>query len=177
MSLAPMIIQEGVAGDQEAFMLLVQPPVPRPPRPAVGMLRSRTDAEEAVQEGVPKAWPNFGRFRRDANLKPWLLTIVANECRNQRRSRWWSVITRSEPADDQIDTTPSADPATMDVRQALYRLPHDQRFVLILRFYLDLSYEEVGQTLRISAKAAKSRTYRAVERLRLSPEVMLDERD
>jgi RNA polymerase sigma-70 factor (ECF subfamily) len=177
MSLAPMIIREGVAGDQEAFMLLVQPLLPVAYRLAVGMLRSQTDAEDAVQEGVLKAWRHFGRFRRDANLKPWLLTIVANECRNQRRSRWWSVVTRSEPPDDQIDPIPSADPASMDLRQALYRLPHDQRFVLILRFYLDLSYEEVGQTLRISAKAAKSRTYRAVERLRMSPEVMLDERD
>jgi RNA polymerase sigma factor (sigma-70 family) len=54
-------------------------------------------------------------------------------------------------------------------------LPYDQRLVVILRFYLDLSYEEVAQTLRISTKAAKSRTYRALERLRLSPEVLPDE--
>jgi len=63
----------------------------------------------------------------------------------------------------------------MDLRRALYALPHDQRLVLILRYYLDLSYEDIGQTLGISAKAAKSRTYRAVDRLRLSPEVLLDE--
>lgn len=177
MSLAPTMIQEAFAGDQEAFMLLVQPLLPVAYRLAVGMLRSQSDAEDAVQEGVLKAWRHFGRFRRDANLKPWLLTIVANECRNQRRNRWWSVITRSDTPEDVVDTSASLDPTSVDLRQALYRLPHDQRFVLILRFYLDLSYEEVGQTLRISAKAAKSRTYRAVERLRLSPEVIADERD
>jgi RNA polymerase sigma factor (sigma-70 family) len=54
-------------------------------------------------------------------------------------------------------------------------LPHDQRLVLILRYYLDLSYEEVAKTLRISPKAAKSRAHRAVARLRLSPEVLPDE--
>jgi len=175
MSLAPTMMREAVAGDQEAFMLLVQPLLPVAYRLAVGMLRSQSAAEDAVQEGVLKAWRHFGRFRRDANLRPWLLTIVANECRNQRRNRWWSVITRSEAPDDVVDTNASLDPASVDLRHALHRLPHDQRVVLILRFYLDLSYEEVGQTLRISAKAAKSRTYRAVERLRLSPEVIPDE--
>jgi RNA polymerase sigma factor (sigma-70 family) len=58
---------------------------------------------------------------------------------------------------------------------ALYRLPHDQRLVLVLRYYLDLPFPEVAQALGISIKAAKSRTYRALERLRLSPEVLSDE--
>jgi DNA-directed RNA polymerase specialized sigma24 family protein len=44
-----------------------------------------------------------------------------------------------------------------------------------LRYYLDLPFKEVAQTLGISTKAAKSRTYRALERLRLSPEVLTDE--
>jgi RNA polymerase sigma factor (sigma-70 family) len=74
-----------------------------------------------------------------------------------------------------VDKTASTDPETLDLRRALYRPPHDQRLVVILRFYLDLSYEEVAQTLRISTKAAKSRTYRALERLRLRPEALPDE--
>jgi RNA polymerase sigma factor (sigma-70 family) len=57
----------------------------------------------------------------------------------------------------------------------VYRLPYDQRVAVILRYYVDLSFEEVGQSLGVSTKAAKSRTYRALERLRLSPEVLLDE--
>ena len=79
----------------------------------------------------------------------------------------------AQEIDARLSVMPRA--ATADLRQAIYRLPHDQRFVIVLRFYLDLSYEEVAQTLRISTKAAKSRTYRAVERLRLSPEVLRDE--
>jgi RNA polymerase sigma-70 factor (ECF subfamily) len=175
MILAPPLVQEALAGDQAAFLQLVQPLLPAAYRLAVGMLRSEPDAEDAVQEAVLKAWRHFGRFRRDSNLGPWLFTIVANQCRDQRRNRWWSVIRRSEAPDDLADPASPFDPATMDLRHALYRLPHDQRLALILRYYLDLSYQEVGLTLGISTKAAKSRTYRAVERLRLSPEVLLDE--
>ena len=175
MSLAAPLVQEALAGDQHSFMLLVEPLLPAAYHLAVGMLRSESDAEDAVQESVLKAWRNFGRFRRGSDLRPWLFTIVANQCRDQRRSRWWSVIRRSDAPDDVVDATSTVDPAAVDLRRALYRLTHDERFVLILRYYLDLSYEEVAQTLGISAKAAKSRTYRAIEHLRLSPEVIPDE--
>jgi RNA polymerase sigma-70 factor (ECF subfamily) len=174
MSFAPTLVQDAIGGDQLAFMLLVEPLLPAAYRLAVGMLRSESDAEDAVQEGVLKAWRHFGRFRRGSDLRPWLFTIVANECRLQRRSRWWSVIRTAEVRDD-LAPTSSVDPESVDLRQALYRLPHDQRFVVVLRYYLDLSFEEVAQTLGISTKAAKSRTYRALERLRLSPEVLPDE--
>ena len=175
MSLAAPLVQEALDGDQHSFMLLVEPLLPAAYHLAVGMLRSESDAEDAVQEAVLKAWRHFGRFRRDSDLRPWLLTIVANQCRDQRRSRWWSVIRRSEAPDEVVDETPSIDAATVDLRRALDHLAHDERFVLILRHYLDLSYEEVAQTLGISTKAAKSRTYRAIQRLRMSPEVIPDE--
>jgi len=175
MSLATTLVHEAGGGDQQAFLLLVEPLLPAAYRLAVGMLRSQVDAEDAVQEAVLKAWRHFGRFRRESDLRPWLFTIVANQCRDQRRSKWWSVVRRSEAPDQLVDATSSVEPETVDLRRAIYRLPHDQRYVLVLRYYLDLSYEEVAQTLGISTKAAKSRTYRAVERLRLSPEVLSDE--
>jgi RNA polymerase sigma-70 factor, ECF subfamily len=170
MNLAPALMQDASSGDQQAFVLLVEPLLPDAFRLAVGMLRSQSDAEDAVQDGVLNAWRHFGRFRPGSDLRPWLLTIVANQCRHQR----WSVI-RTEDPGELVDKTSSSDPEMLDLRRALYRLPHDQRLAVILRFYLDLSYEEVAKTLGISTKAAKSRTYRALERLRLSPEVLPDE--
>lgn len=174
-SLAQPLVQDARAGDQGAFVLLVEPLLPGAYRLAVGMLQSDSEAEDAVQEAVFKAWKHFARFRRDADLKPWLFTIVANECRQQRRSRWWNVLKGSDHLEGQVDRNRPFDLAAADLRLALYRLPHDQRLVLVLRYYLDLSFSEVAQTLGISAKAAKSRTYRALDRLRLSPEVLPDE--
>lgn len=173
MSIAPLLVQDALAGDQQAFIRLVEPLLPAAYRLAVGMLRSETEAEDAVQEAMLKAWRSFGRFRRDSDLKPWLFTIVANECRRQRRSRWWSVV--KWPRGPELVTPSLVEPDTAGLRMALYRLPHEQRLVLVLRYYLDLPFPEVAQALGISTKAAKSRTYRALERLRLSPEVLTDE--
>lgn len=141
------------------------------------MLRSEVEAEDAVQEAVLNAWRHHERFKAGSEMKPWLLAIVANECRRVRRSRWWTVI--KWPAGPEAS---ERQPATHVVsaeglRRAIDRLPHDQKLALTLRYYLDLSFEEVAHVLKTTPKAAKSRTYRALERLRLNPEVIGDERD
>jgi RNA polymerase sigma-70 factor (ECF subfamily) len=156
-------------------MALVEPLLPAAHRLAVAMLRSNSDAEDAVQEAVLRAWRGFGKFRRDAEMRPWLLTIVANECKRQRRSRWLGILGGSKELESEAQPLPVEHSAAADLRRAIHNLPHDQRLAIALRYYLDLSFDEVAQVLRVSPKAAKSRTYRALERLRLSPEVMHDE--
>jgi RNA polymerase sigma-70 factor (ECF subfamily) len=167
--------QEATTSDTNAFVALVEPVLPSAYRLALAMLRSEAEAEDAVQEAMVKAWRHFGKFRREAEMKPWLLTIVANECRRQRRNPWFWVIKSAGSIEGLEQARPGVEAQRTDLRRALYRLPHDQRLVVVLRYYLDLSFAEVAQVLKISPKAAKSRTYRALERLRLSPEVLSDE--
>jgi RNA polymerase sigma-70 factor (ECF subfamily) len=166
---------EATTFDAAGFVARVEPVLPSAYRLAAAMLHSSSDADDAVQEALFKAWRHFGRFRPEADMKPWLLTIVANECRGQRRNRWSSVVTFADRADVEPSANAELDAEVADLRAALYRLPHNQRLVLVLRYYLDLDFDEMGAILKTSTKAAKSRTYRALERLRLSPEVLADE--
>ena len=167
--------EEATTRDAVAFVALVEPVLPAAYRLAVAMLRSKPDAEDAVQEAMAKAWRHFEKFRPGAEMKPWLLAIVANECRRQRRTRWWSVIKSGDGLEIRPHGAVEPDARQTDLRRALYRMPQDQRLVLVLRYYLDLSFEEVAQVMKTTTKAAKSRTYRALDRLRLSPEVLADE--
>ena len=142
-------------------------------RLATVMLGDRTAAEDAVQEAALKAWRKQGQLRGGAgSFKTWFLSIVANECRMARRQRWWSVIRLAEPppaegAADQFGG------AAGDVRRALLRLRPEDRLPLVLHFYLDLPLDEVARTLGVSESAAKSRIYRAAQRLR--PELTMEE--
>jgi RNA polymerase sigma-70 factor (ECF subfamily) len=152
--------------DDMAFLSLVQPLLPTAQRLAHAMLRNPSEAEDAVQEASLKAWAKIQTFRRGTDFKSWYLTIVANECRQALRSAWWRVILKpfvergsSPPPQDRVD-------AGDEVRRALGRLSYDHRVVIVLRFYLDLSFEEIGRTLSISPRTAKSRTHRALDRLR-----------
>ena len=134
-------------------------------RLAFGMLRDREEAEDAVQEAALRAWRHRQRFRPGADLRPWFFAIVANQCRSVRRGRW-SRLLRIDSLSTTLTHAFSDQDAGLDLRRAVGALGHDDRLVLVLRYYMDLPYEDVAATLGISEEAARSRTQRAVRRLR-----------
>jgi RNA polymerase sigma-70 factor, ECF subfamily len=134
-------------------------------RLAFGMLRNREEAEDAVQEAAFSAWRHRHTFRVGSDSRPWFFAIVANQCRSVRRNRWMSLnrqadlVTNSDGLGEELGQD-------IDVRRALSRLGHDDRLVLVLRYYMDMTYDEMAATLGVSDGAARSRTQRAVRRLR-----------
>jgi len=160
-------------GDAQSFSLLIEPLLDPAYRLAAVMLSDRSAAEDAVQEASIKAWRKLGQLRGEAAaLRPWFLSIVANECRMARRQRWWSVL-RMADVDRTADSADRFSGESPDLKAALLRLSADDRLPLVLHFYLDLSVDEVARVLRVSPAAAKSRIYRAAHRLR--PELSLEE--
>ena len=150
--------------DQEAFAVGLEPLLPVAFRLAYAMLRNRDDAEDAVQEAAARAWHRRHTFRPGAELRPWFLAVVVNECRMAvRRSK------RLVPAD--VVSAPADSDEADALRRALIRLDVNSRLVLVLRFYVDLPYEELGRTLGISAGAARVRVHRALRKLRPAFEV------
>jgi len=156
---------------QASFERQLEPLLQPAYRLAFAMLRDRHAAQDAVQEAALKAWANFGTLRPDAQLRPWFLTIVANQCRTVRRGPWWKVLRlphmpwATDRAEDEVVRR-------VDLRRALARLPRDQRSILALYFYLDLPIEEVAAVECISVGAAKSRLYRALHKLRPGLDVL-----
>jgi len=132
------------------------------------------DAEEAVQDAFVKAYRALGRFREGVPFRPWLLAIVANEARNRRRSagRRTALVDRAaqEPSSGGAAPSPEAAVLTRERREALVsgisRLRDDDREMLGCRFLLELSEEETATALGVPRGTVKSRTARALERLR-----------
>ncbi len=133
-------------------------------RLAFGMLRNREEAEDAVQEAALSAWKHRKTFHAGADPRPWFFAIVANRCRSTRRNRWSRLLRQADPVAPSGPTTDVE--ADMDLRRAVNRLGHDDRLALVLRYYVDMPYEEIAAVLGISEAAARSRTQRAVRRLR-----------
>jgi len=173
------LIAEARAGDQQAFERLVRPLLAPAHRLAYGMLRDHHAAEDAVQEAAFKAWRRFSQFRHSNDIRPWFLVIVANECRSVLRGRWWRTARFADPPE--VGSEPAAEVAasrTLEIEGALATLRFQQRLVVCLYYYLDLSHEEIGQILHVNPGAVKSRLHRAIENLRrrvdTSPEELGD---
>jgi RNA polymerase sigma-70 factor (ECF subfamily) len=160
----PQLMVSAAAGDADSFAVLIEPLLDPAYRLAAVMLADRSAAEDAVQEASIKAWRKLRQLRGDLkSLRPWFLSIVANECRMARRQRWWSVLKVADVPSSQLKAEPGASSA---LHEALLKLSREDRLPLVLHFYLDLPLDEVAQALRVSPAAAKSRIYRAAKRLR-----------
>jgi RNA polymerase sigma-70 factor (ECF subfamily) len=148
-------------------------------RTAYLLTGSAADAEDAAQAGFVKAWAALHRFRRGASFKPWLLSIVANEAHNRRRSagRLEALRLRSNATRPPDDATSSPEGAALgherreELLAAVQRLDERDRDVLACRYFLELSEDETAAVLEVRRGTVKSRTARALARLRAEVEL------
>ena len=157
-------IRSSLDAEATDFEADLRPVLPVALRLAAGMRLDRNDAEDAVQEAALRAWRKRDTRRPGTSLRPWFLAIVANQCRETRRARWASVLRFADPPVRHDSVRPDA-AGTADLVNALRRLPADVRLAIVLRFYLDLPFEEVAAVSGCSADAAKSRVRRGVTAL------------
>src|SRR5258706_12373048 len=88
----PPAMARAAKGDPDAFAMVIQPLLDPAYRLAAVMLADRSAAEDAGQEASIKAWRKIGQLRGDEpSLRPWFLSIVANERRMARRQPWRGV--------------------------------------------------------------------------------------
>ena|SRR6266545_3039271 len=150
---------------QRDFDTLIGPWCEAGYRLAISMLGDPDAARDVLQDSSLRAWRSMGRLRDPQQARAWFLSIVANRCRSTMHHNWWGVARfgiRSWMGAFSEESVVQ----TLDLDQAMKNLSPEDRALLHMRFYLDLTVEEVGRVLGISAGAARSRIYRAAHRLR-----------
>jgi RNA polymerase sigma-70 factor (ECF subfamily) len=168
------LVAQAKRGDAAAYEELVRMHQDIAFRTACVIARNAADAEEAAQDGFVKAYRALGRFREGAPFRPWLLRIVANEARNRRRTearqaRLWA---RAVEAEVSGDAAPSPEAAVVSTERreqllaALESLRDADRLVLSCRYLAGLSEHETAAALGLRRGTVKSRTARALGRLR-----------
>jgi RNA polymerase sigma-70 factor (ECF subfamily) len=179
------LVQRFLAGQQEAFVELMNRHRTRVYSAALSFLHSHSDAEEITQDTFIRAHRALARFRGDASVATWLHRIAVNLARNRywhsfRRRKQDTLSLEATVGDGDTSTfsdlisTEEPDPAqetsrsefTSAVEACLRRMDDAQRQILIMRGMLDQSYEEIAAALGINVGTVKSRIARARERLR-----------
>jgi RNA polymerase sigma-70 factor (ECF subfamily) len=168
------LVLQAQRGDEDAFASLVRAHWEIAFRVAYLITRNAADAEDITQDAFVKAWRALHRFRAAEPLRPWLLRIVANEARNRRRSggRQARLALRAEHEQLSGDAAPSPEEHVIaaDERRRLLEeleaLPEPARLILGCRYLLELSEAETAAALALRVGTVKSRTARALDRLR-----------
>jgi RNA polymerase sigma-70 factor (ECF subfamily) len=158
------------AGDTEAFRIIVE----KHSRVLFGtaylMTRDRVQAEDAVQAALVQMWKKLPSLRLHSSLKAWLVRIVVNEVNQQRRKKCLPTVSLEqalEVPDDppEFEMMLFRDEERQRLRQALETLPPEQRQVVILRYFSDLTVPEVSAVMGEREGTIKSRLSRALDRL------------
>jgi RNA polymerase sigma-70 factor (ECF subfamily) len=150
-------------------------------RTAWSILKDRSDAEEAVQDGYLKAFEAIGTFAGRSSLSTWLTRIVVNEAlgrraRAQKRSQLLnqeSVVVLEEYREKLMAGSITQSPEKIMMRRqiaklletAIARLPDTFRPVFVLREIEGLSVEDTAEALQIPEETVKTRLFRARRRL------------
>lgn len=167
------LVERALGGDQGAYAHLVRRYQQVAFRVAFLVTGSATDAEDAAQNGFIKAFGALSRFDRARPFRPWLLRVVANEARNGVRSRIryedarLTLSLQPKPTIESPEDSIVADESKRILLRTLNGMKEIDRMVLACRYLLDLSEAETAHVLDCRVGTVKSRTARALRRLRV----------
>ena len=149
-------------GDKEAFSELVLRHQDAIYNLAYRLAGNHTDAAEIAQDAFVRAYGKLTQYRKEYSFPNWVMGICANQAKNLFRAR-----DRRHKAElASVDSSPAATEAPLDaVNEALRQLPEHLRLPVVLKHMEGLSYDEIGNILRIGVSAAKMRVKRGLERL------------
>ena len=169
------IIEQVLAGDNNAFGALVETYQDRVYNLALRMCGNADDAFDLSQEAFFRAWRGLPGFQQEAAFSTWLFRLTANVCldwlRAKKRRPTVSLTTADNDGEElQIEL---ADPGKLPeeiledaedraaLAKAMNELPVEYRQILTMRAINDMSYTEIAETLQIREGTVKSRLSRA----------------
>jgi len=135
------------------------------------MVIDHDDADDITQEVFIKVHKSIEGFREDSQLFTWIYRIATNECLNflnKKRRRFFLPIEDIAPQlAAKIDTSEeiSGDEIQMKLQKALLQLPDKQRLVFNMKYFDDLSYEDISEITSTSIGALKASYHHAVKKI------------
>jgi RNA polymerase sigma-70 factor, ECF subfamily len=171
---AALLTGEGVADSltrDEVFAALTRRQVDAAFRLAWAILGDGADAEDAAQDAFAMAWRKRGGLRDVARFEPWFQRILVNTCRERLRQRARSRVRPLEEAPEVAVGDGSHGAGLRSaVGGALVGLDPDHRIVVVLRYWADMTVDEIAERIGVPAGTVKSRLHYALRTLRPSLE-------
>lgn len=165
------LVRRTLAGDQQAFASLVTKYKDSVFNVAYRMLGNPSEAEDVAQEAFVRAYTQLHTYKDTHRFSTWLLSIASHLSIDQlRRRRFLALPLENVPFLDWIadlglgpEESALAVEASDEMQRVLSVLPAKYRAVLVLRYWHDLSYEEIAEALHLTPALVKARLHRARE--------------
>lgn len=164
-------LEQARRGDKFAFGQLIEAYQGPVYNLAYRMLNNSGEAEEAAQEAFIRAYTRLESYDPAHKFSTWLLSITSNYCIDQIRKRRAVLLSIDEPLPphpalhSDNNKGPEAEYMAQEreelVQSLLKELPDEYRQAVVLRYWYDMSYEEIAEMQKTTVSAVKSRLFRA----------------
>lgn len=168
-------LEQARKGDKAAFGRLIEAYQGPVYNLAYRMLNNSGEAEEAAQEAFIRAYTRLDTYNPAHKFSTWMLSITSNYCIDLIRKRRTLLLSLDEPLPPHpaLQTQSAKGPEAQVlineqqelVQAMLQQLPEEYRQAVVLRYWHDLSYEEIADMMDTSVSAIKSRLFRARRQL------------
>ena len=167
------LVQQTLTSDQDAFATLVERYKDAVQNLAYRMLSNITEAEDVTQEVFVRAYTQLATYKPAHKFSTWLLSIASHLAIDQlRRRRFLALPLEDVPFLEWVaDLGAGPEQSALEGEQQdeiqtyLRRLPSKYRAVIVLRYWYDLSYDEIAVALKLTPALVKARLHRARELL------------
>ncbi len=167
-----ILVSQTLAGDRDAFGMLVRKYQGMVYTYAFQKVRNESDSQDISQEVFLRAYRHLYQLRHPHRFRSWLYTIMANEC-----NRWLTQVSKKrhreialeDAADDALQDEPAHTVPTagweVDLEQAISVLSDDNRVAVSMFYMGECSLKEISEFLGVSANTVKGKLYRARQQL------------
>jgi RNA polymerase sigma-70 factor (ECF subfamily) len=151
------IYRAAIHGDRDAFEMIIRSSSRNLFAIAYGILQSREEAEDVVQDTFVKAWKSRWRVRDPEKFPAWLSTIARHRARDLARRRRPEPLPHDFESTEAVEVTAAAQGADLDseVQAALSQLPELHRMAVTLRYFEELDYATIERTLGLTNGALR----------------------
>ncbi|AUC14660.1 RNA polymerase [Tenacibaculum sp. SZ-18] len=166
-------IEKTIKGDTNAFSHLVEKYKVMVFSLSMKMLKSREEAEEVSQDTFIKAYKNLSKFKGDSKFSTWIYKIAYRNCLDnlKKNKEKYQTSTIDEITIDKINSTDnilediSRNERAILMKECLNRLPEEERTLLWMFYYDELSLKEIIEVTEYSESNLKVKLHRARKRL------------
>ncbi|MBU5484047.1 sigma-70 family RNA polymerase sigma factor [Clostridium sp. MSJ-11] len=169
------IFNKTIDGDKENFNILIQNRKENIYKIAYSYVNNVDDALDIVQDVIYKALTSIDTLKNPQYFNTWLTRITINCSINHlRKSK--KVVYMDESNIEGVDTNLNNREEIMDLRRELEKLDVKYKTVIILKYFEDMTLNEISQVLNLPISTVKTHLYRALEKLKINlKEADLDE--
>ena len=157
---AKQLVEQFQSGNSDVFKLLIEPIKEKLYRIIYSYVKNEESALDVVSEVVYKSYQNLKKLKNPEYFETWIIRIAINEAKNYLRNskkiiymEEYQEIEEQQKHDTEI---------SIDLKEVINELPEEMRNTLIMKYYFDMTFEEIGRTLDKSSNTIKTWNYKAL---------------